>query len=58
MVMAEVTDFEMGLQWFSPAWSDWALLRDDSKFQELQVAAQERLNRAKTSSSKGKGKAA
>ena len=37
VVMAEVKDYEMGLQWFSPAWSDWTLLlRDDSKFQELQ----------------------
>ena len=56
VVQAIVKDYELDVQWLSDEWSQWQELRGDPGYLELQVASQERLNKAKLSISKGKGK--
>ena len=58
VVQATVKDFQLNLQWLDAKWREWPDLREDPNFMGLQVAAQERLNKAKATSSKGKGKTA
>ena len=58
ILQAVVDGFDFKLEWIDDDWKQWTYLTNDEKFNGLIKTAEEKLSKASSFATKGKGKAA